>query len=38
MRDNEQLMLGGVCEYFDIRALVHTDITDADELDGWLAT
>jgi len=38
MRDDDQLMLGGVCEYFDIRALVHADITDADELDGWLAT
>ena len=38
MRDDEQLMFGGVCEYFDIRALVHIDITGTDELDGWLAT
>jgi hypothetical protein len=27
------LMLGGVCEYFGIRALVHADITGADEFD-----
>src|SRR4029434_7930948 len=38
MRDDEQLMLGGICQYFGIRALVHADITSADELDGWLDT
>src|SRR5262245_58111418 len=38
MRDDDQLMLGGVCEYFGVRALVHADITGTDELDGWLAT
>src|SRR4029453_5129067 len=38
MRDNYQLMLGSVCQYFGIRALAHADITSADELDGWLAT
>jgi len=38
MRDDYQLMLGGVCQYFGIRALVHAEITGTYELDGWFTT
>jgi hypothetical protein len=38
MRDDEQLMGSSICEYFGIRVLMKSHITNTEELNSWLAT